>query len=95
MTFLILSITWSGTARGEIVWWRPEAQGYTTEITQAGRFTAQQIVEHPDYYNNGRTTLAIADTGNVFAAARGALAVADAINAAAEAVLTVRQRRSA
>lgn len=88
MTFLILSIKWRGTHRGEIVWWRPEAQGYTTEIAKAGRFTAQQITESPDYYNNGRSTLAIPDTGNAFAAARGALAVADAINAAAETILT-------
>jgi hypothetical protein len=93
--FLILSIKWSGTHRGEIVWWQSNAEGYTTEIPKAGRYTAQQIAERPDYYNNGRSTLAIADTGNVFAAARCALAVADAINAAAGMIRNGEQRRSA
>jgi hypothetical protein len=95
MTFLILSIKWSGTHRGEIVWWRPNDEGYTTEIPKAGRYTAQQIAEQPDYYNNGRSTLAIADTGNVYAAARGALAVADAISSTAELIRDGDQRRSA
>ena len=33
---------------GSCVWWRPMANGYTTSIGQAGRYTESEIRQHAD-----------------------------------------------
>lgn len=55
--YVILSLKWS---RGPVlVWWQPKNSGYTPNLDDAGRYSAEEIAAKPDYYNNGESTLAI------------------------------------
>jgi hypothetical protein len=43
----------------EAVWWRPDDDGYTSHIDQAGVYREELINARPEYYNNGTDTIAI------------------------------------
>lgn len=58
MKFYVLSLKHS-PAVGLALWWRPEAKGYTTNLSQAGLFAAEEIEAHPEYYDNGTDSRAI------------------------------------
>ena len=41
------------------IWWRSGCAGYTRFLEDAGIYSQAEIDEHPKYFNNGETTLAI------------------------------------
>lgn len=43
--WLILSLKWSGPSDAA-VWYKPEANGYTTDVNKAGRFPLAKAMEH-------------------------------------------------
>ncbi len=45
--FFILSMHRTVDSK-KCVWWRPDAQGYTTSIGEAGRFTREEALQHSD-----------------------------------------------
>lgn len=57
--FYIMSLKW--TSGDHITWWRPNNAGYTSDLAQAGVYSAEQVARAPDYYNNGKKdgTLAV------------------------------------
>lgn len=55
--FFIFSLRW--TKEDYATWWRPNNSGYTSVLANAGRYSADAVAAAPDYYNNGRTTIAI------------------------------------
>lgn len=73
--FYILSLKWSVDQNGKplprrksgwqpgdqfvLIWWAPDAKGYTRCLENAGRYTRAQIDAAPGYYNNGETTCAV------------------------------------
>lgn len=57
--FYILSLKHSPDPRtGAAVWWRSEAKGYTTDLSQARVYDLATVESNPGYYNNGETTAA-------------------------------------
>ena len=40
---------------GETVWWGPNNNGYTRDITEAGIYTEEQIQDHLKYYGTNTT----------------------------------------
>lgn len=56
--YFIISLKWS-VGENHIVFWRPEAAGYTIDIDQAGRYTQEQLDRDPRYYDDGKNTLAV------------------------------------
>lgn len=42
-----------------VSFWKPRACGRTTDLGQAGIYTREEIEERPDYYDNGRSTIAV------------------------------------
>lgn len=55
--FYILSIKWTN---GDLCcWWGPKNCGYTTTLEDAGKYSAEEIADHPRYYNDGESTRAI------------------------------------
>ncbi len=56
--FFILDLRSLGMWRG-MLWWMPNDCGYTENLTQAGRYTREQVENNPRYYNNGEETLAV------------------------------------
>lgn len=58
MNYYILSLKHS-PAQGFALWWGPCDCGYTAELDMAGTYTEAQVNAQPDYYNNGKTTVAI------------------------------------
>jgi len=55
--YFILSLKWT---RGDYcVWWGPENSGYVGSLSDAGRYTEAQIAAEPNYYNDGKDTLAV------------------------------------
>lgn len=55
--YYILSLKWS---KGVLfVWWRPDDNGYVSDLDKAGKYSRKQIDEQPDYYDNGDSTLAV------------------------------------
>ena len=57
-TYLILSLKWSD-GKDYLVFWGPDNGGYTSDIDAAGRYTAEQIMKSPDYYDNNDSTRAV------------------------------------
>lgn len=55
--FFILSLRW--TREDVLTWWCPKNSGYTSTLTQAGRYSRADVEARRDYYDNGHTTLAI------------------------------------
>jgi hypothetical protein len=43
--WLILSLKWSASS-DELVWYKPDANGYTTDVHQAGRFDDEEAKRH-------------------------------------------------
>lgn len=47
MKFYIISLKWTFAERNRpdfpVVFWRPEAAGYTTNITEAGQYTLEEV----------------------------------------------------
>lgn len=58
MLFYILSLKYS--EQGHVVWWRDECRGYTDRLKLAGKYAEATIAAEPAYFNNGRTTRAVA-----------------------------------
>lgn len=56
--FYILSLKHSPDERGNAVWWRPAASGYTIDLTRAGVYSLAEVEADEGYYNNGETTAA-------------------------------------
>jgi len=56
--YYILSLKWLKDNQ-VMVWWQPESNGYCLQIDKAGIYTQTQIDKHPEYYNNGKSTLAV------------------------------------
>lgn len=57
--FYILSLKHSAKHDDYITLWRPNDSGYTIYLPYAGKYTDREINARPDYYNNGRTTVAV------------------------------------
>lgn len=57
--YAILSLKHSPNPSGQCVFWRSEAKGYTSEISEAGVFSQQEVEDDSGYLNNGKTTRAI------------------------------------
>ena len=57
-TYLILSLKWSDGLK-KLNWWGPDNNGYCYDIDKAGRYTAEQVTENSDYYDNDETTRAV------------------------------------
>ena len=55
--FFILSLKW--TREDLLCWWAPKNSGYTSILTQAGRYSRADVEAMPSYYNNGTSTIAI------------------------------------
>lgn len=55
--YLILSL--SHSTKSQPCWWRANAEGFTNSIATAGKYTSDKINSEPEYYNNGKDTLAI------------------------------------
>jgi len=58
MEYFVLSLKWT-VGSDYIVFWRPNNAGYTVDIQQAGRYSQEQIINNPTYYDNGTSTLAV------------------------------------
>lgn len=41
------------TTPSRLLWWRPNACGYTSSIDEAGKYSQSEIDGNPDYYNGG------------------------------------------
>jgi hypothetical protein len=63
--YLILSL--SHSTKTQPCWWRENCAGHTNYVVSAGKYTAEEINSDPDYYNNGRDTMAIPMTEAGFA----------------------------
>lgn len=57
--FYVLSLRWTRTGDENATWWRPQNNGYTCSLDEAGRYTQEQIQQRPGYYNDRESTLAI------------------------------------
>lgn len=57
--FYILSLKHTHERDDYITLWRANDCGYTVYLPYAGKYTIREIEESPDYYNNGRTTVAV------------------------------------
>lgn len=57
MKYIILSLN-HGTGSSPC-FWRANNAGYTEFPFAAGHYSEEQLKAHPDYYNNGISTLAI------------------------------------
>lgn len=57
MTYFILSLKWS-PGNDAAVWWQENKCGYTTNILDAGHYTAQDLVDDPGL-NDRQSTLAV------------------------------------
>lgn len=55
--FFILSLRW--TKENYATWWCPRNSGYTSVVADAGRYSRADVERQRDYYDNGRTTIAI------------------------------------
>jgi hypothetical protein len=50
--WLILSVKWSKGSE-DLVWFKPDACGYTTDINQAGRYTREEALQQHDLETHG------------------------------------------
>jgi len=55
--YVILSLKHS--TKDEACFWKADNAGYTINPWQAGIYTAEQIANDPNYYNDGLNTIAI------------------------------------
>ena len=56
--FYILSLSHT-TPDSAAKWWGPNNCGYTENLEQAGRYSAEQVRAKADYYDNGESTRAV------------------------------------
>lgn len=52
--YYILSLKWSN-GKEIYAWWRPDNNGYTSDLNQAGIYTEEQINKRTLYYKNTGT----------------------------------------
>lgn len=57
--FYILSLKWTKPMDGVLTFWREDNSGYCRRLDWAGKYTEKQIKEKPEYYNDGKNTVAI------------------------------------
>ena len=57
--YYIFSVKWTKDGGEVATWWRADSNGYCFRMDGAGKYTQEQIDEHPDHYNNGYSTVAI------------------------------------
>ena len=57
--YYVLSLRWTRPGEPLVTWWGPEDAGYTTNLDQAGRYSAERVAGRRSYYDNRRTTLAV------------------------------------
>lgn len=55
--FYIISIKW--TVGEQLCFWRPNAQGYTNSLDEAGKYPKSKVYANERYYNNGYGSLAV------------------------------------
>ena len=53
--WLILSVKWSKGGSEDLVWYRPNSKGYTTDLNQAGRYTREEARRIHDLETHGNT----------------------------------------
>jgi hypothetical protein len=57
--YYIFSVKWTKDAGEVATWWRADNNGYCFRMDWAGKYSQEQIDAHPEYYNNGFSTVAI------------------------------------
>lgn len=57
--FYIVSLKHTRREHAYITVWRKDNCGYAWPLSWAGKYSAQQVDENPEYYHNGRSTLAV------------------------------------
>lgn len=55
----ILSVHHCTREKNFIEFFRPDNSGYALRLHAAGRYTEQQVMERPDYYNDGECNIAV------------------------------------
>jgi hypothetical protein len=60
--YLIISVKHTKKDDPYILLWNPENKGYCYRQKVAGRYSEAELNEHPNYYNNGHSTLAVDET---------------------------------
>lgn len=57
--YFILSVHHCSREKSFIELFRPNDSGYAFRLHSAGRYTEQQVMERPDYYNDGDCNIAV------------------------------------
>lgn len=57
--YYIMSLKHTKPEDNMVLWWRPECKGYTYYIDEAGIYPEAEIKEKPEYYNDGKDTVAV------------------------------------
>ncbi|MDE4918601.1 hypothetical protein ACUXAV_000700 [Cupriavidus metallidurans] len=52
-SFIVVAVCHTTRDHHYITLWRPDNNGYTPVVPRAGRYSAEQIARHLDYYNSG------------------------------------------
>jgi hypothetical protein len=61
--YLLASVKHSYTGDPLVAWWRPEARGYTTSVSEAGTFTKTQALAN-EYSSNATVAIPLSDLGH-------------------------------
>lgn len=57
--YFILSVHHCAREKNFIEFFRPNDSGYALRLHAAGRYTEQQVMERPNYYNDGNCNIAV------------------------------------
>ena len=57
--FYIVSVKWSRRTDKYITFWRPDDKGYAYPLSWSGKYSADNVMAHLGYYNNGDDTIAV------------------------------------